>query len=178
MLSWPACPESGENRCVASIPAGAEILTLEEALNYFSQWTPSDRSTARAWVEWTGVTEFYVPPSGGYVAGHGGPNRSTYRDMPVNGLLMHVGFLHAWPNEAEVDGDERIELSNGQGSTSTASGTRTSGEEDLRICPRCNLAALGQVDECDNCGYDFAAARAASIARWHEAQRRAGLPND
>ena len=54
---------------VASIPVGATILTAEEALEYFHQWTPSDRAIARTWIETTGVTDFYVPPSGGYVAG-------------------------------------------------------------------------------------------------------------
>lgn len=158
---------------MASIPAGALILTMEDALSYFSQWTPKDRMTAREWAEKTEVTEFYVPPSGGYVAGHGGPNRSTYRDMPVNGLLMHVGFLHAWPNDADIGGDERIELSNYRGADGRSAATRTSpAEQPPRLCPSCHLDTFGAIDECENCGYDFAKARAESIARWHEWQER------
>lgn len=154
---------------MASIPAEAEILTLEEAVSYFSQWTPRDRILARKWIEATGVTDFYVPPSGGYVAGHGGPNRSAYRDMPVNGLVMHVGFLHAWPNDADVGGDERVELSNWRGTSSPLAGIRSAREEpELAFCPRCNLALLGNVDECESCGHDVAADRAATIARWLE----------
>ena len=161
-----------ENRSMASIPAGALILTMKEALNYWPQWTPRDRATAREWIEITEVTDFYTPPSGGYVAGHGGPNRSAYRDMPVNGLLMHVGFLHAWPNDVDALGDERIQLSN-----FTATGISSQRHEQphatpTKVCSQCNLAVPGHADECDNCGYDFAATRAASIARWHEFQRR------
>lgn len=164
----------GQTFNMASIPAGALILTQEEALSYFHQWSAGDRAVAREWIERTEVTEFYVPPSGSYVAGHGGPNYSAYRDMPVNGLVMHVGFLHAWPNEAEVDGDERIELSNSRGASSRSAGTRSARvESSPRICPRCHLDTFGAVDECENCGHDFAQARAESIARFREAQARA-----
>lgn len=102
---------------MASIPRGALIRTLEEALCYFPQWTPSDRALARDWIERTEVTSFYVRSSGGYVAGHGGPNRSAYKEMPVNGLVVHVGLLHAWPNDAEVGSDERIAVSSFRGSS-------------------------------------------------------------
>jgi hypothetical protein len=159
---------------VASIPAGALILTEDEALSYFHQWSAADRALARHWIERTEVSEFYVPPSGGYIAGHGGPNRSAYRDMPVNGLVMHVGFIHAWPNDADVDGDERIELSISRGQLSRSPATRTAHAEDVpKICPKCHLDTFGAVDECENCGYDFVQARAASIARFHEFQARA-----
>lgn len=158
---------------MATIPAGATILTLEEALGYHRSWSSDDRATAAEWIARTGVTEFYVPPSGGYVAGHGGPNRG-FHDQPVNGLVMHVGFLHAWPNQADYGEDERIELSNSRGETSRGSGSRASVlESSGETCPNCHLLiSRTRPDECDICGYDFAAARAASIARWHEAQRR------
>lgn len=141
------------NSGMASIPAGALILTLEEALRYFPQWTPSDRTTALEWVEATGVTEFYVPPSGGYVGCHGGPNRSAFRDIAVNGLEMHVGFLLAWPNYAAV---KRIELSHsrGSGSVITTRG-RIADDAETKLCRQCNLVVPRQLDECDNCGYDF-----------------------
>lgn len=156
---------------MASIPAGALILTEDEALSYFRQWSAADRAVARHWIERTEVTEFYVPPSGGYIAGHGGPNRSAYRDIPVNGLVMHVGFIHAWPNDA--DGDERIELSNSRGELSRSPAARAAHADDVpKICPKCHLDTFGPVDECENCGYDFVQARAASIARFHEFQAR------
>lgn len=159
---------------MASIPHGAEILTVEGALSYFHQWTAGDRVTARHWIDRTGVTDFYVPPSGGYVAGHGGDNRSVYREMPVNGLLMHVGFLHARPNFADTAGDERIELSNYR-PASAASRPRlmTRLEDHSPLCPRCRIATQRLGDHCDICGHDFAAARAAVIERFHAAKRRA-----
>jgi hypothetical protein len=168
-----------ENGAVGSIPVDAKLLTLEEALTYFHQWTPADRTTARTWIETTGVTDFYVPPSGGYVAGHGGPNRSAYRDMAVNGLTMHVGFLHAWPNEAEAGGDERIELSSSRSSTIVTSRRGTSPREALSLpCPQCFVFAPMTFDECESCGYDLAAYRAANRAanraRWEELRRRRG----
>lgn len=158
---------------MASIPAGSLILDQEAALSYFPQWSAGDRQLARQWIERTGVTDFYVPPSGGYIAGHGGPNRSPYRDIPVNGLVMHVGFLHAWPNYADVDGDERIELSNFKGNSARVAGHRkTTPDRVPTICPQCRLDTFGAVDECENCGYDFAQAKAASIARFREFQTR------
>jgi hypothetical protein len=162
---------------VASLPVDATILSVEEALNYFHQWSPSDRATARTWIEATGVTDFYVPPSGSYVAGHGGPNRSAYRDMAVNGLTMHVGFLHAWPNDAESGGDERIELSSSRASTVVTSRRGTPPRSVFeQPCPRCFVSAPMTFDECESCGYDTAAYRAANRAanraRWEELQRR------
>lgn len=163
---------------MASIPVDATVLTAEEALDYFRQWTPSDRAIAQTWIENTGVTDFYVPPSGGYVAGHGGPNRSAYRDMAVNGLTMHVGFLHAWPNDAESGGDERIELSSSRGSNLRTSSGRATPPRPvfLQPCPRCFVSAPMTFDECESCGYDMAAYRAANRAanraRWEERRRR------
>lgn len=159
---------------MASIPTGAQILSLEEALTYFPQWTTADRATARHWVAETGVTDFYVPPSGGYVAGHGGPNRSAYSDIPVNGLVMHVGFLHAWPNDADIDGDERIPLSNHRPATSTTTARPTTPTEDNSpACPSCHIASPRLADECEICGHDFAAAKAACIERFHAARGKA-----
>ena len=160
---------------MASIPAGALILDLDEACRYFTQWTASDRAKARVWVEKTGVTKFYVPPSGGYAAGHGGPNHSSYTGIAVNGLVMYAGFLHAWPNMADVGGDDRVELSCARGALSTSPGVRSPNvERAIRLCPKCNLDVLGASSECDSCGHDFEAARSASIARYHAAQERRG----
>lgn len=39
---------AGRIRSVASIPAGALILTMEDALRYHSQWTSSDREVLKA----------------------------------------------------------------------------------------------------------------------------------
>jgi hypothetical protein len=161
---------------VASIPAGAKILTIDQALGFHPQWSTADRVLARQWIGETGVTDFYVPPSGGYVAGHGGPNRSLYRDVPVNGLVMHVGFLHVWPNDE--DGGERIELSHSRGLVRRGSSSRR-GEfgANGRTCPKCFIEGPEHLDECPDCGHDFAAARAASIARWHESQQRRAAGN-
>lgn len=84
---------------------------------------------------------------------------------------MHVGFLLAWPSYAAV---KRIELSHsrGSGSVITTRG-RIADDAETKLCRQCNLVVPRQLDECDNCGYDFEAARAASIARWHQAQQRA-----
>lgn len=93
--------------------------------------------------------------------------------MPVNGLVMHVGFLHAWPNDADAGRDERIELSHSRESRSvTARYRHQPSDASTKVCRQCNLIVPSQLDECDNCGHDFAAARAASIARWRQAHAR------
>lgn len=158
---------------MASIPPDSEILSVDEALTYFNQWTLKDRQIARQWIAKTGVTDFYVPPSDGYVAGHGGPNRSAFREMAVNGLVMHVGFLHAWPNDAEVYGDERIPLSHYREPTArSTTGAKRPIDLPPTICPQCHLDTFGAREECDSCGYDFAAAREASKARWRASMAR------
>lgn len=143
---------------MASIPAGALILDSDEAMAYFRQWSIADRQLARMWIEKTCVTMFYVPPSGGYVAAHGGPNRSLWLDIPVNGLVMHAGFLHAWPNDHEISEDVRIPLSNYRSSNGGGVGSmRGTGAEDEGVhCPQCYLISPPTVGECDSCGYDLA----------------------
>lgn len=155
---------------MASIPYGSLILDLEAALSHFPQWTASDRAKARTWIELTGVTDFYLPPSGGYVAGHGGPNRSAHRDIPVNGIVMHVGYLHAWPNDADIGGDERIGLSSSREPSWGSTRQQQTSVEPTQVCTRCHLVVPGHLDECDNCGLDFVAEREACKERWRLGQ--------
>lgn len=63
-------------------------------MTYFRQWSIKDRLIAKETIEEVGITQFYAPPSGGYVAGHGGGDCGLRKNVPVNGLVMHVGLLH------------------------------------------------------------------------------------
>lgn len=134
---------------MASIPPGSLILDVEQALQYFPQWTPRDRKLAREWIDETEVTDFYVPPSGGYVACHGGPNLSAYSGVPVNGLVMHVGFLEVRPTHG---GGERVELSSSRGPGTRSASTRQSESASGQTCPQCRMVSPRHLDECDQCG--------------------------
>lgn len=138
---------------MASLPEGAIILTLEEATTYFRQWSIKDRLAVLEAIKDVGVTQFYAPPSGGYVAGHGGGDYGMRDNAPVNGLVMHVGFLHLWPNLSELDGDERRPLSNYRGeSWRPPGGTRTySADIENSVCEACFIE-LPATGVCGYCG--------------------------
>jgi hypothetical protein len=136
---------------MASLPHGALILTREEAQRFFPQWSANDRRLAREAIDEVGVKEFYVPPSGGYVAGHGGGEYGMRPDVPVNGLVMHVGFLHLLPNLAEWGMDERRPLSKQRESPGSGGGARGHVEEEHpQLCPKCHCA-LPVHGDCDFC---------------------------
>jgi hypothetical protein len=140
-----------EEKAVASLPTGAIELTLEEAVRYFRGWSVADRQVARDAIARVGVTRFYSPPSGGYVAGHGGGSYGRREDEAVNGIVLYAGYLHLWPNLEEWQEDERIELSTSRGSLHRQGGPRRTGMLALATCPRCHceLPAVGGCDNCD-----------------------------
>jgi hypothetical protein len=108
---------------MAVLPTGAEELDFEEALRHHKSWTQHDRDRVRAVLleEHPEVDEsdeffpflgirWYVPPSGGYVAGHVGKSSSTRAEMnrtfggsrnltdlgipaPTNKVYLHAGHI-------------------------------------------------------------------------------------
>lgn len=126
---------------MAGIPYGSIELDRDKALHYHHGWTEQDRQLARDAIAQTGVIDFYVPPSGGYVAGHGGGQFSYDVNYAVNGLYMHVGKLILFPNL--WDEREEWELSQHRNAYRSVTGARTPDDEVNALCTRCFLYHAG-----------------------------------
>ena len=139
---------------MAVIPKGAQELSYEDALRYHRSWTSEDRNRVRQGIEehhFHGAPEFYapflrwyVPPSGGYVAGHIGkrdrPTTSQQRhgiEAATNDLVLYPGYVVLAANSPAPI---RLELS---AARMTGVLARSSVRPDPPVCADCFLAHAG-----------------------------------
>lgn len=170
---------SGWADVVAVIPPGAKKLELEEALRYHTAWTTHDRDQVRAALEaeypghrrgdvlfddfvsqdhWPVALYWYVPPSGGYVAGHTSAKSAMSRarvnalsrelgvkgptyfgdPVPANAVYLHAGYAIL---RADTDDPLRMDLS---AARSNSRSGRIAGARTAPVCPDCFLVHAGE----------------------------------
>lgn len=135
------------------IPEGSEELTFEQALGYHTAWTPDDRHVVRDLVvryfsdidpyrgagedsTWEVLT-WYVPPSGGYVAGYRFRERGLWHS---NVIYLYPGYVSIHPEDGE---DVKHELSTYK---PRDSGLTTREQRHPAVCQHCMLAHAGDCD--------------------------------